>query len=48
VLLVEQNVVQSLAVAARAYVIEKGVVALSGPAEELARNPELKAAYLGL
>jgi len=48
VLLVEQNVVQSLAIAARAYVIEKGVVALSGAAEELARNSELRAAYLGL
>jgi branched-chain amino acid transport system ATP-binding protein len=48
VLLVEQNVVQSLAVAARAYVIEKGVVALAGPADELARNEALKAAYLGL
>jgi branched-chain amino acid transport system ATP-binding protein len=48
VLLVEQNVVQSLAVAARAYVIEKGAVALSGPAARLAADPALKAAYLGL
>ncbi len=48
VLLVEQNVVQSLAVAARAYVIEKGVVALSGVAAELARDRGLRAAYLGL
>jgi branched-chain amino acid transport system ATP-binding protein len=48
VLLVEQNVVQSLALAARAYVIEKGVVALSGAAAELAQDPALKAAYLGL
>jgi branched-chain amino acid transport system ATP-binding protein len=48
ILLVEQNVVQSLAVAARAYVIEHGRVALSGPATDLAADPRLKAAYLGL
>ena len=48
VVLVEQNVVQSLAVAARAYVIEKGQVALEGAAETLAADPALKAAYLGL
>jgi len=47
-LLVEQNVVQSLALAARAYVIEHGRVALSGPAESLARDARLRAAYLGL
>jgi branched-chain amino acid transport system ATP-binding protein len=45
---VEQNVVQSLAVAGRAYVIEHGRVALAGRAAELARNPRLRAAYLGL
>jgi branched-chain amino acid transport system ATP-binding protein len=48
VVLVEQNVVQSLAVAARAYVIEKGQVALEGAAATLAADPALKAAYLGL
>ncbi len=48
ILIVEQNVVQSLAVAARAYVIEHGRVALSGPAAELAEDPRLRAAYLGL
>ena len=48
VLLVEQNVVQSLAIAARAYVIEKGVVVLSGTASDLAQDAALKAAYLGL
>jgi len=47
ILLVEQNVVQSLAVAARAVVIEQGRLVLAGDAEELARNPRLKAAYLG-
>ena len=48
ILLVEQNVVQSLAVATRAYVIENGVVAMSGPAAALADDPRLRAAYLGL
>src|ERR1035437_5946050 len=48
ILLVEQNVMQSLAIAGRAYVIEHGRVALSGLAATLADDPRLKAAYLGL
>jgi branched-chain amino acid transport system ATP-binding protein len=48
ILLVEQNVVQSLAIASRAYVIEHGAVALSGSAATLAGDPRLKEAYLGL
>ena len=48
ILLVEQNVVQSLAVAGRAYVVEHGTVALSGKASDLAEDPRLRAAYLGL
>jgi len=48
ILLVEQNVVQSLAIAQRAYVVEHGRIALSGPAAELADDPRLRAAYLGL
>jgi branched-chain amino acid transport system ATP-binding protein len=48
ILLVEQNVLQSLAIATRAYVVEHGRVALSGTAAELAEDPRLKAAYLGL
>ncbi|MDJ0949087.1 MAG: ABC transporter ATP-binding protein [Alphaproteobacteria bacterium] len=48
ILLVEQNVVQSLALADRAYVIENGRITLSGPAAELIENPELKKSYLGL
>ena len=47
ILLVEQNVVQSLAVAHRAYVLENGRIALSGKAAELAEHPELRKAYLG-
>jgi branched-chain amino acid transport system ATP-binding protein len=48
ILLVEQNVVQSLAVAHRAYVLEHGRIALSGPASRLASDPALKRSYLGL
>ncbi|HXP29446.1 MAG TPA: ABC transporter ATP-binding protein [Stellaceae bacterium] len=48
VLLVEQNVVQSLAVADRAYVLEHGRFALSGVAAELLERPELQQSYLGL
>ena len=38
ILLVEQNVVQSLEVASRAYILENGVFALSGAGSELART----------
>lgn len=48
VILVEQNVIQSLAIADRAYVIEQGSVAISGPAAELRQNTDLKKSYLGL
>ena len=48
ILLVEQNVVQSLAIAHRALVLELGRVTLQGPAAEVRENGELKTAYLGL
>jgi branched-chain amino acid transport system ATP-binding protein len=48
VLLVEQNVVQSLAVASRAYVLEQGRFALEGPAGEMLADPRLRQTYLGL
>jgi branched-chain amino acid transport system ATP-binding protein len=48
IMLVEQNVVQSLDVASRAYILENGAVALSGDAAKLRDDPELKRAYLGL
>ena len=48
ILLVEQNVIQSLAIADRAYVIEEGRIAISGSAAELRDNAELKKSYLGL
>ncbi|WP_341990687.1 ABC transporter ATP-binding protein [Azorhizobium sp. AG788] len=48
IMLVEQNVVQSLELAARAYIIENGVVTLSGAAADIRNDPELKRVYLGL
>jgi branched-chain amino acid transport system ATP-binding protein len=47
VVLVEQNARQALRVAHRAYVLETGVLALHGPAAELARDPRVREAYLG-
>ena len=47
-LLVEQNVGQSLEIADRAYVLENGAVRFSGRPAELLASPELKRAYLGL
>jgi branched-chain amino acid transport system ATP-binding protein len=48
VLLVEQNVSHALAIATSAYVLENGRVVLHGPTAELAGNPHVKRAYLGL
>ncbi|MBX6369368.1 MAG: ABC transporter ATP-binding protein [Rhodospirillales bacterium] len=48
VLLVEQNVVQSLEIADRAYVLERGAVSLEGKAATLAADPKLKKSYLGM
>ncbi|TWT11447.1 ABC transporter ATP-binding protein [Reyranella sp. CPCC 100927] len=47
ILLVEQNVVQSLAIAHRAYVLENGLITLAGKASELADAPALRKSYLG-
>jgi branched-chain amino acid transport system ATP-binding protein len=48
ILLMEQNAVQTLAIAHRGYIIENGRVAMQGAAAELARDPELRKNYLGL
>jgi branched-chain amino acid transport system ATP-binding protein len=48
VLLVEQNVVQSLEIADRAYILAEGAFVMSGSAAALAADPALKRAYLGL
>jgi branched-chain amino acid transport system ATP-binding protein len=48
ILLVEQNVFQSLRIAHRAYVLETGRVVLTGKGEELLGNEHVKKAYLGI
>jgi branched-chain amino acid transport system ATP-binding protein len=48
VLLVEQNARRALALAARGYVLEIGRVAVSGPSADLAADPRIRAAYLGM
>ncbi len=48
VLLVEQNVAQSLAIASRAYVLENGSLRFEGAPSELLASDELRRAYLGL
>jgi branched-chain amino acid transport system ATP-binding protein len=48
ILLMEQNAVQTLAIAHRAYIIENGAVAMQGVASDLARDPDLRKNYLGL
>ena len=47
-LLAEQNVVQSLEVAERAYILDNGLFVLEGSASEIRNNPNLKRAYLGM
>ena len=48
VLLVEQNVVQSLDIVHRAYILEHGSFVMSGSAAEIRSNADLKRAFLGL
>ena len=48
VLLVEQNVVQSLDIVHRAYVLEHGSFVMSGSAADVRSNADLKRAFLGL
>lgn len=48
VLIVEQNIVHTLRIAHRGYVLENGAVAFTGTGRELLDNPHVKRAYLGL
>ncbi|ABC82198.1 ABC transporter ATP-binding protein [Anaeromyxobacter dehalogenans] len=48
ILLVEQNVYQSLRISTRAYVLETGRVVLSGTGAELLDNAHVKKAFLGM
>ncbi|MFB0521517.1 MAG: ABC transporter ATP-binding protein [Desulfatiglandales bacterium] len=48
VLLVEQNVMQALAMCDRAYVLENGMIVLKGTGQELMADDHVKGAYLGI
>jgi branched-chain amino acid transport system ATP-binding protein len=47
VLLVEQNASRALGIANRGYVMESGLVTMSGDAKEMLNDPKVRAAYLG-
>ncbi len=47
IFMVEQNAAMALSIAHRAYVLQTGVVVLSGTAAELRENPSIREAYLG-
>jgi branched-chain amino acid transport system ATP-binding protein len=48
ILMVEQNVKQTLAICDRAYVLENGRIVLEGKGKELLDNDEVKQAFLGI
>jgi branched-chain amino acid transport system ATP-binding protein len=47
VLLVEQNASRALGIANRGYVMESGLITMSGEAKQLLNDPKVRAAYLG-
>jgi branched-chain amino acid transport system ATP-binding protein len=47
ILLVEQNASRALEIADRAYVMESGLVTISGDAKQMLDDPKVRAAYLG-
>ena len=47
ILLVEQNASRALGIADRGYVMESGVVTMSGDAKQMLNDPKVRAAYLG-
>ena len=47
ILLVEQNAQMALSVADRAYVLETGTISMSGNAQDLLQNDDVRKAYLG-
>jgi branched-chain amino acid transport system ATP-binding protein len=48
ILLVEQNVAESLALCDRAYVLENGEIVLAGSGAQMLDDPRVRQAYLGL
>ncbi|TXI66128.1 MAG: ABC transporter ATP-binding protein [Limnohabitans sp.] len=47
ILLVEQNASRALAMANRGYVMDSGLITMTGPGQELLNDPKVRAAYLG-
>ena len=47
VLLVEQNASRALAIANRGYVMDSGLITMTGPGKEMLTDPRVRAAYLG-
>ena len=47
VVLVEQNASRALAMADRGYVMDSGLITMSGPGKEMLADPKVRAAYLG-
>ncbi|MEP6556898.1 MAG: ABC transporter ATP-binding protein [Burkholderiales bacterium] len=47
ILLVEQNASRALGIANRGYVMESGLITMSGDAKEMLHDPQVRAAYLG-
>jgi branched-chain amino acid transport system ATP-binding protein len=47
VLLVEQNASRALGIANRGYVMESGIITMSGDAKQMLNDPKVRAAYLG-
>ena len=48
ILIVEQNVSQTLSISDRGYVLENGQIGLTGKASDLLNDPHMRKAYLGL
>jgi branched-chain amino acid transport system ATP-binding protein len=48
ILLVEQNAAEALDIADFAYILEVGYTTISGPAKEIAADPRVREAYLGV
>ncbi|HEY5349074.1 MAG TPA: ABC transporter ATP-binding protein [Candidatus Lustribacter sp.] len=48
VVLIEQNAAMALAMADRAYVLERGVVVMAGAADDIAADDRIRAFYLGI
>jgi len=47
ILLVEQNASRALSIASRGYVMESGIITMTGEAKQMLNDPRVRAAYLG-